>query len=127
MQRSARVTTGTFAMAVVFLLSFAFSVAPLLAAEPSMRTRPNANEVGIWKAYAPHGIHGELNNYDPIGLIAGALIHADCSINFRDPDNSKLYCFSSGASLLSFQNWPKTNGRKANEAFERMKKENLQY
>ena len=87
-----------------------------------MGTKPNADE-GIWKAYTPHGVHGALNNYDPIGLIAGALIHADCSINFRDPDNGKLYCFSSGASLLSFQRWPKANGRKANEAFERMKKE----
>ena len=53
-------------------------------------------------------------------------IHADCSLNWRDPDNGKLYCFSSAASLLSFQEWPKTNSRKANEAFERIKKEHPQ-
>ena len=125
MQRSARITTaGVFAVAAVL---FASGVVPIFAGEPSMRTKPNADEFGIWKAYALRGVHGELNNFDPIGLIGGALIHADCSINWRDPDNDKLYCFSSTASLLSFQEWPKANSRKASDALERMKKENLQY
>ena len=56
----------------------------------------------------PHDVKGELDNYDPIGLVAGALIKADCSINWRDPDTGKLYCFSSGTSLVYFQDWPKT-------------------
>jgi len=127
MQRYARVTAGVFAMAAVLLLSLASGVAPMFAGEPSIRTEPNASEVGIWKAYAPRGVKGELNNYDPIGLIGGALIHADCSLNWRDPDNGKLYCFSSAASLLSFQDWPKANSRKASDALERMRKENPQY
>jgi len=126
MKRFAHFTTGVFAVTVLYL-SLASSSAPMLAGEPSMGTKPNAGEVGIWKAYAPRGMKGELNNYDPIGLIAGALIHADCSLNWRDPDNGKLYCFSSSASLLSFQDWPKANSRKASDALERMTKENPQY
>jgi hypothetical protein len=126
MNRISRVTTGGLAMAAILLLSLASGSVLMHAGESSMKTKPNANEVGIWKAYSPRGMKGELNNYDPIGLIAGALIHADCSLNWRDPDNGKLYCFSSAASLLSFQEWPKTNSRKANEAFERIKKEHPQ-
>jgi len=125
MKRFAHFTTRIFA--AVLYLSLASGSAPMLAGESSMGTKPNANEVGIWKAYAPRGMKGELNNYDPIGLIAGALIHADCSLNWRDPDNGKLYCFSSAASLLSFQDWPKANSRKASDALERMKKEDPQY
>jgi hypothetical protein len=124
MKRFAHFTTGVFAVTVLYL---SLASSPMLAGEPSMGTKPNAGEVGIWKAYAPRGMKGELNNYDPIGLIAGALIHADCSLNWRDPDNGKLYCFSSAASLLSFQDWPKANSRKASDALERMKKENPQY
>ena len=101
--------------------------AQMLGAEPSMRTRPHANDLGIWKAYAPRGIHAELNNYDPMGLIGGALIHADCSLNWRDPDSKKLYCFSSGASLMSFQEWPKTNVREATEALEKLKADTPQF
>lgn len=82
----------------------------------SMGSRPDASSVGIWKAYVPHDVKGELDNYDPIGLVAGALIKADCSINWRDPDTGKLYCFSSGTSLVYFQDWPKTYIRKAREA-----------
>lgn len=124
MQRSARITIAVFAIAAVF---FASGVVPIFAGEPSMGTRPNANEVGIWKAYVPHGMHGEFKNLDPIGLISGTLVHSDCSINWSDPDTDKLYCFSSTASLLSFQRWPKAKAREASDALERMKKEDLVY
>ena len=112
-----RIATGLFAISVMLL-----AASPLLAVEPHMRDRPNANDVGIWKSYAARGLKGELNNYDPIGLIAGALIHADCSINWVDPDNGKIYCFASGTSLNYFQDWPKTYSRRAGEALEKMKK-----
>ena len=75
--------------------------------------------IGFWKAYTPQGFKGELDSYDPIGLIGGALIKADCSINWRDQDG-KLYCFASGTSLVYFQDLPKANIRKASEAFERL-------
>jgi hypothetical protein len=85
-----------------------------------MRSRLDATSVGIWKSYVPRGVKGELDSYDPIGLIAGALIKTDCSLNWRDPDDGKLYCFASGTSQVYFQDWPKTNIRKASEAYERL-------
>ena len=108
------------AAALVYLGAGSSSVQ---AAEPNMRTRPNSNEIGIWKSYAPRGIRGEFHNYDPVGLMAGSLIHADCSINWRDPDSGKLYCFASGTSFNYFQDWPKTYSRKAKEVFERLLQE----
>jgi hypothetical protein len=75
--------------------------------------------IGFWKTYTPQGFKGELDSYDPIGLIGGALIKADCSINWRDEDG-KLYCFASATSLNYFQDFPKANIRKASEAFERL-------
>ena len=93
------------------------------AAEPKMRDRKNATDLGIWKSYAPRGFKGEFNNYDPIGLMSGALIRADCSINWVDPDTRKIYCFASGTSFNYFQDWPKTYARRASEAFEKVKRE----
>ena len=91
-----------------------------LATEPSMRDRPEATDLGIWKSYSPKDLRGELHNYDPIGLIAGALIHTDCSINYTDPDTHKTYCFNSATSQVYFANWPKTYARKAAEALQKM-------
>ena len=106
---------GVALAAIVSVLAF-----PSLEGDASMRTKPDATSVGIWKAFVPHGVKGELDSYDPIGLIAGALIKADCSLNWRDPDSGKLYCFASGTSLVYFQDWPKANIRKATEALDRL-------
>lgn len=76
--------------------------------------------IGIWKSYVPRHVKGEFDSYDPVGLMAGALIKADCSLNWRDPDTGKLYCFASGTSQVYFQDWPKTNIRKAGAAFDRL-------
>ena len=105
----------------VLIALLAFSPASTFAAEPSMRTRPHANELGIWKSYSPKGLHGELHNYDPVGLMAGALIHTDCSINWTDPDTRKTYCFNSATSQVYFANWPKTYAAKAAKALEKIK------
>jgi hypothetical protein len=112
--------TGLAIAAMLSILALPMLAGNAFEAEQNMRTSPDANSNGIWKAYVPRGMKAELNNYDPIGLIAGALIHADCSLNWRDPDNGKLYCFASAASLLSFQEWPKTNSRKASEALDKL-------
>lgn len=93
---------------------------PTFAGEPSMRDRPNANELGIWKSYSPKGLHGEFHNYDPVGLMAGALIRTDCSINWTDPDTRKTYCFNSATSQVYFANWPKTYADKAAAALRKM-------
>ena len=104
-------------------LFLAMAATAVFAGEPGMREKPDANEVGIWKSYAAKGLKGEFHNYDPIGLIAGALIHTDCSINWTDPDDGRVYCFNSATSLVYFENWPKTYSRKAAEALAKMKKD----
>jgi len=48
------------------------------------------------------------DNDDPIGLVAGKRIPADCSINWTDPDTHKLYCFASATSLVYFLDAPQT-------------------
>jgi YHS domain-containing protein len=53
-------------------------------------------------------MHGEFENNDPIGLAAGVKIPADCSLNWKDPDSGKLYCFSSATSLVYFLNAPQS-------------------
>jgi hypothetical protein len=108
------------ALAELFIV---FSATPMLGAEPSMRNRPHANHMGIWKSYSPKGLRGEFHNYDPVGLMAGALIHTDCSINFTDADTHKTYCFNSATSQTYFANWPKTYAAKAAAALQKMKDE----
>lgn len=64
---------------------------------------------GIWKAVVPPvRMKGAFDNDDPIGLVAGKLLPADCSINWTDPDTHKLYCFMSATSLVYFLNSPQT-------------------
>ena len=115
-------------LAILVPVVLVVPVAQGLAAEPEastatedgMRDRPDATTVGIWKSFVPRGVKGEFDSYDPVGLMAGTLIKADCSLNWRDPDTGKLYCFASGTSLVYFQDWPKTNIRKAGEAYQRL-------
>lgn len=68
------------------------------------------DDAGIWKAATPPKgtMHGEFENNDPIGLAAGVKIPADCSLNWKDPDSGKLYCFSSATSLVYFLNAPQS-------------------
>jgi len=63
---------------------------------------------GIWKAAVPRAgtMRGEFENNDPIGLYAGVRIKADCSVNWVNPDDHKLYCFSSATSLVFFLDAP---------------------
>jgi hypothetical protein len=63
---------------------------------------------GIWKAVVPAAgsMKGEFDNNDPIGLTAGVKIKADCSLNWTNPDDHKLYCFSTGTSLVFFLDAP---------------------
>jgi YHS domain-containing protein len=81
-----------------------------------------STDTGIWKAVVPHDVKGEFDSYDPVGLMAGDLIKADCSLNWRDQDG-RLYCFSSGTSLVYFKDWPQTYIRKARKAFHELTEE----
>jgi hypothetical protein len=64
---------------------------------------------GIWKSVVPPvKMKGMFDDHDPIGLVAGKLIPADCSLNWTDPDTHKLYCFTSATSLVYFLDSPQT-------------------
>jgi hypothetical protein len=68
-----------------------------------------AGHKGVWKwVVPPVKMAGGFDDHDPIGLIAGKLIPADCSLNWSDPDTHKLYCFTSATSMVYFMNSPHT-------------------
>ncbi len=77
---------------------------------------------GIWKAVVPpKAMRGEFNNFDPLGVAAGARIPADCSLNWVDPDDGKLYCFVSGTSLEFFLDSPKAHIQQARAGWLKLK------
>jgi hypothetical protein len=85
-------------------------------------SQADAAHAGIWKAVVPaQGVmHGEFGNDDPIGLTAGVRIRADCSINWVDPDEGRLYCFSSATSLAVFLEAPHAYLAKARAQWRRL-------
>lgn len=105
-------------------LSFSLFVASLdaAAAEADVRTAPARHPgTGIWKAAVPPAhMKAEFDGHDPLGLAAGAMIKADCSLNWVDPDTRKLYCFSSATSQSVFQDWPKSNIERASKGWDKL-------
>lgn len=80
-------------------------IPPVSAADSAAAMKALAEHKGIWKAVVPPvRMKGAFDDHDPIGLVAGKLIPADCSINWTDPDTHELYCFSSATSLVYFLN-----------------------
>jgi hypothetical protein len=76
---------------------------------------------GIWKAVVPpKTMSGEFDSLDPIGVAAGARIKADCSLNWVNPDDGKLYCFSSGTSLEFFLDKPQVNLERARRGWQQL-------
>ena len=72
--------------------------------------RADSGREGIWKAVVPPTpMQGEFAGLDPVGVAAGAIIQADCSLNWTNPDDGKRYCFSSGTSLQYFLDRPQAN------------------
>jgi len=90
-----------------------YGVAAAARAHGAATTDPA--RAGIWKAVTPipGSMHGEFAGHDPIGLVSGVKIPADCSINWVDPDSLKRYCFSSATSLAYFQVAPHTYAARA--------------
>ena len=81
----------------------------------------HGHPAGIWKAAMPlTPMKGELGDFDPVGLAAGALIKADCSLNWTNPDDGKLYCFASGTSLEFFLERPQIYIERAAAAFDKI-------
>jgi len=73
---------------------------------------------GIWKAVVPpKEMNGEFNDEDPVGLAAGKHIKTDCSMNWTGEDG-KLYCFTTGTSLLFFEESPQAYIRAAHKFFD---------
>jgi hypothetical protein len=100
-------------------LSMAFAAAGFVcSAQPvDAPKRPE----GIWKAAVPpKAMKGEFDNLDPLGVVAGARIAADCSLNWIDPDDGRLYCFASGTSLEFFLDQPQVNIQRARAAWRRL-------
>jgi YHS domain-containing protein len=88
-------------------------------ANPSAFAVDRTDPGGIWKAVVPpSSMHGEFSNEDPVGLAAGKHIKADCSLNWANPDDGKLYCFSTGTSLVFFEESPQAYLRAARKFFD---------
>ncbi|HVS75782.1 MAG TPA: hypothetical protein VHE11_02530 [Steroidobacteraceae bacterium] len=82
---------------------------PLPDSESAAATKALSEHKGIWKWVVPPArMKGTFDDHDPIGLVAGKLIPADCSFNWTDPDTHKLYCFTSATSLVYFLDSPQT-------------------
>ena len=90
------------------------------AAAPSDAT-PVKRDEGIWKAVVPpRSMRGEFDSFDPVGVAVGAKIKADCSLNWVNPDDGKLYCFSSGTSLVYFLDRPHASIQRAREGWRKL-------
>jgi hypothetical protein len=87
-------------------------------------TSVDPGRAGIWKAAIPPpgSMHGEFDSNDPIGIMAGARIWADCSINWTDPDSHRLYCFSSATSLVFFLEAPQDYLRRAQKQWRELER-----
>jgi hypothetical protein len=98
----------------ILALLAAVSVAVFGAAQGQPPNPAAGHNGGIWKAAVPpKPMKGEFDDFDPLGIAAGARIKADCSLNWTNPDDGKLYCFSSGTSLVYFLDKPQANLRRA--------------
>jgi hypothetical protein len=77
---------------------------------------------GIWKAVIPPQgtMHGEFGDNDPVGMANGARVPSDCSLNWKDPDYGRLYCFSSATSLVFFLDAPRRFLARAQEHWRRL-------
>ncbi len=113
-----RCTVAGCALAALLVSSAAAAASADNVAAAAMRHdagSTDAAHAGIWKAAVPPpgSMHGEFDGNDPIGVVAGSRIAADCSINWVDPDDHRLYCFSSATSLAFFLDAPQDYLRRA--------------
>jgi hypothetical protein len=103
------------------LAAFATAFGVIASVAIAESNQPPEHAQGIWKAVVPpKAMKGEFDNMDPLGVAAGARIPADCSLNWVDPDDGKLYCFVSGTSLEFFLDGPKTHLQQARAGWLRL-------
>ena len=100
-------------------LLLVLSASPLAQGEDAGAALPHS--LGIWKAVVPRTpMKGEFENNDPLGVEAGARIPADCSLNWIDPDDGRLYCFVSGTSLEYFLDRPQFHLQQARAGWRKL-------
>jgi hypothetical protein len=88
----------------------------------SAAAKAMAEHKGIWKwVVPPVRMRGMYEDHDPIGLVAGKLIPADCAFNWTDPDTHKLYCFTTATSLVYFLDAPQTYLAQADKNWRQLK------
>lgn len=111
--------TGCASKAWLFALMAAAAAAG--AADAQFTPARAERSGGIWKAAVPpKPMRGEFGSLDPLGVAAGARIEADCSLNWVDPDDGKLYCFASGTSLEFFLERPQAHLERARAGWRKM-------
>jgi hypothetical protein len=122
MRSRARLITVSAALAVLSVAACRVRAATGTDDGTMDASQADAAHAGIWKAVVPPPgvMHGEFGNDDPIGLSAGVRIRADCSINWVDPDEGRLYCFSSATSLAVFLEAPRAYLEKARAQWRRL-------
>src|ERR1700722_9798027 len=112
-----RRTSMSGACALLMVMASAMSG----ACHAQSTTAVSGRDGGIWKAAVPRKpMQGEFDSYDPLGVVAGARIKADCSLNWTNPDDGRRYCFSSGTSLEIFLDQPQANLERARRSWHRM-------
>ena len=120
---AARVTALLFGCALLGMAAYAqeakHEAAAAPGAESAAAAKAMARQQGIWKwAVPPVRMNGAFDDHDPIGLVAGELIPADCSFNWTDPDTHALYCFTSATSLVYFLDAPQTYEAEAQRSWQ---------
>ena len=109
--RSAQAVFGSCALLAVFAFAQtnAGATPPAPNAESAAARTAMDEHKGIWKwVVPPVRMNGMFDDHDPIGLVAGKLIPADCAFNWTDPDTHRLICFTTATSLEFFLSSPQT-------------------
>jgi hypothetical protein len=103
------------------LAAVSIVIAAISDAQPPTAGSGDGRSSGVWKAAVPpKPMKGEFDSFDPLGVETGARIKADCSLNWINPDDGKLYCFSSGTSLEFFLDQPQTHLERARAGWRKM-------
>ncbi|MHB1871532.1 MAG: hypothetical protein ACYCT1_11855 [Steroidobacteraceae bacterium] len=111
LSRSAKALLGGCVLLAVSVYAEAHAgvTPPALSAESAAARTAMAEHKGIWKwVVPPVRMNGMFDDHDPIGLVAGKLIPADCAFNWTDPDTHRLICFTTATSLEYFLGSPRT-------------------
>ncbi len=60
----------------------------------------------------------EFDEYDAMSLAQGTRVETDCSINWKNPKDDKVYCFANARNQFMFKQNAKTFVPRARQTFE---------